>query len=82
MNRLKSHFDEHTEKMRETRQGSGGFEYDARQPRLAMEACVRPDNKFRKRTEDAAGYQTKHGDSCSAKRANACPPMYLISIFR
>ena len=72
----------YTEKMRETRQGSGGFEYDARQPRLAMEAYVKPD-KTRKRKENAAGDQTKHGDSCcSAKRVNACLPMYLTSILR
>ena len=62
-------FDEFTEKMKETRrQRLAGFEHEARQPCLAMEADVTSDTK---RAEDAAGDQTKNGDSCSAKRVDA-----------
>ena len=42
---------------------------DARQPCLAMETDMEADQKTLKRTEGAAtAVQTKHGDSCSAKR--------------
>ena len=79
LNQIKSHFDEHTEKMRETRQRSAGFEHDARQPRLAMEVDVRSDTKTRKRTEDVMADQAKHGDNFCAKRVDAGPPMRLTS---
>ena len=44
---MKSHFDEFTEKMKETRQRSASLEQDARQPRLAMKANVTLDTKTR-----------------------------------
>ena len=62
LNRMKSYFDDFTEKMRETGQRLTGLEHEARQPRLAMEADVTPDTKTRKRTEDAAADQAKHGN--------------------
>ena len=37
------------------------------------------DTETRKRTEDAAADQAKHGDSCSAKRVDAGPPMCMTS---
>ena len=37
------------------------------------------DNKTRKRTEDAAADQAKHGDSCSSKSVDTGPPMWLAS---
>ena len=55
--------DELTEKMRAVRQRLAGLEQDARHPRLATEADVPTDTKTRKRTEDAAADQAKHGDS-------------------
>ena len=36
-----------------------------------MEADVKPNTKTRKRTENAAADQAKHGDSSSAKRVDA-----------
>ena len=79
LNRMKSHFDELTEKMRETRQRLAGFEHDARQPRLVMKVDVPSETKTRERTEGAtAAVQAKHGDSCSANQVDP-DPMYLIS---
>ena len=71
--------DELTENMISTRQRLVGLEQDARQSRLAMEADVPTGTKIRKRTEAAAADQAKHGDSCSAKRVDAGPPMCLTS---
>ena len=63
------------EKPKEVRakdQRSTGRELDTRQPRLATEEDVPTDKKIRKRAEDAAADQVKHGDdSCSAKRVHA-----------
>ena len=45
-----------------------------RQPRLAMKVDMPTDTKTPERTEGAAAaVQAKHGDSCSAKRAQAGP---------
>ena len=47
---------------------------DARQPCLAMETDIKADQKTLKRTEGAAtAVQTKHGNSCSAKRVQVGP---------
>ena len=47
---------------------------DTQQPRLAMETDIKADKKARKRTEGATtAVQTKHGDSCSAKRVQVGP---------
>ena len=80
LNLMKSHFDQQDNKLdelmeniRETRQRLAGLELEAWQPRLAMEADVPTDKKTRKRAEDAAANQAKHGDSCSAKRVDAGP---------
>ena len=62
---------EYFKEMRATDQRLAGLEHVARQPRLATEADVPSDKKTRKRAEDAASDQAKHGDSCSAKRAHA-----------
>ena len=67
---LDKKLDELMERTRETTQRFAGFEHDARQPRLAMEADVKPD---RKRTEDAAADRAKHGNSSSVKRVDAGP---------
>ena len=61
-------FDELNENTRETNQRFADPEHDARQLRLATEADVPTDKKTRKRAEDAAADQAKHGHSCSAKR--------------
>ena len=74
---MKSHFDEHMEKIRETRQRLAGFEHNARQPRLAMEADVKPDTKTRKRPEHAAADRVMIGDSSSAQVDS--DPMCLTS---
>ena len=55
--------------LRATDQHLLDVEHDARQPRLTTEADVKPDTKTRKRAEDAAAYQAKNGDSCSANRS-------------
>ena len=60
-------FDEPTEKMRETRQRSAGLERDARQPRLAMVADVKPDAKTRKRMENVAADRVISGISSFAQ---------------
>ena len=77
LERMKSRFNQQdiklgelTERMRGTRQRLVGLEHDAQQPRLATEAGVPTDKKTRKRAEDAAADQTKHGVSCSAKRVD------------
>ena len=57
MERVKSHFDELAENMRETRQR---LAEEARQPRLATEADVPTDKKTRKCAEDAAADEAKH----------------------
>ena len=59
--------------MKTTDQHLVGAEYDARQPRFATEADVATDKKTRKRAEDAAADQAKHGDSRSAKRVDNGP---------
>ena len=59
--------------LRATDQRLAGAEHDARQPRLATEADVEPYTKTRKRTEEAAADQVKHGDSGSAK-SGRCQP--------
>ena len=64
---------ENPKEMRATRQRLAGLEQDVRHPRLVTEADVPTDTKIRKRTEDAAADQAKHGDSCSAKRLDAGP---------
>ena len=65
-------FEEITEDMRRINQRLASLEQDARQPRIAMESDVKADKKTRVRTEGAAAaVQAKHGDSCSAKRAQA-----------
>ena len=56
-----------------------GLEQDARQPRLATKADVPTDTRTRKRTEDAAADQAKHGVSFFAKRVDAGQPMCLTS---
>ena len=65
--------DELTKKVKETRQRLAGLEHDARQPGLATGADVPTDKKTRKRMEDAAADQAKHGDSYSAKRVDVGP---------
>ena len=65
--RLKS---ENGKEMKTTDQYLAGAEHDARQPRFATEADVETDKKTRKRAEDAAADQAKHGDSRSAKRVD------------
>ena len=62
-----------TDMLRATKKGLAGLKQDARQPRLATEADVPTDKNNRKRVEDAAADQAKHGDSCSAKRVDAGP---------
>ena len=66
LNRMKSHFDRLTEKIKERRQRLAGFENEIRQPHLAMEADVTPGTKTRKRTEDAAADRAKHADKSSS----------------
>ena len=62
------------EEMRATDQRSAGLEQGTWQPHLAMEADVTTVKKTRKRTGGAAAaVQTKHEDSCSAKRVQAGP---------
>ena len=56
---------------RETNRRLTGLEQEARQPRLATKADIPTDTKTRKCMKDAAVVQTKHGDSCSAKRVLA-----------
>ena len=67
LNRMKSHFDEFTEKMNETSQRSTSLEQDVRQSRLAMEADVTSDTKTRNRMEDVAVERVISGDSSSAE---------------
>ena len=59
--------------MKTTDQHLAGAEHDARQPRFATEADVATDKKTRKRAEDAAADQAKHGDSRSAKSVDNGP---------
>ena len=80
LDRIKSLFDESDSKldelmenMRCTRQRLVGLEHEARQPRLAMEADVKPDTKPCKRADDATADQGKINDSCSVKRVHARP---------
>ena len=50
------------------------IEFDARQPRLAMEADGPANTKTRERTEGAAtAGQAIHGDSCPANRVDSDP---------
>ena len=70
---------ENSKEMRATRHHLTGLKQDARQPRLATKADVPTGTKTRKRMEDAAVDQSKHGDSCSAKRVDACLPICLTS---
>ena len=72
-------FGEIKEDLRRTNQRLASLEQDARQPRLAMEADVTAEKKTRERTEGAAAtVQTKHGDSCWAKRVQAGPKSSTI----
>ena len=65
---------ENPKEMRVAEQRSANLEQDVWQLRLAMEADVTADKKNRERTEGvAAAVQTTHGDSCSAKSAQAGP---------
>ena len=66
-------FDKPTENMRRTNQRLAGLEQEARQPRLATEADVLTDTNTRKRMEDTVAVPAKHGNSCSATRAQAGP---------
>ena len=52
LSRMKSHFDELTEKTIETRRHLAGIEQDARKQRLATEVDVSTDTKTRKRIEE------------------------------
>ena len=71
---IKSYFEELTkDEMGKSRQRLAGLKHDARQPRVATEEYVPNDKKTRKRMEDAAVNQAKHGDRCSAKRVHADP---------
>ena len=66
--------DELLDEMRKIDQRLASLEWDARQPRLAMEANVPEDEKTRERTESAAtAVQAMHGDICTAKRVQAGP---------
>ena len=66
--------EEFKEDVRRIIQRLESLEQDARQPRLTMEADVTAAKKTREHTEDAAAaVQTKHGNSCSAKRVQADP---------
>ena len=57
-------FKEIKEDLRRVDQPLASLEHDARQPRLAIEADVKADEKTCERTEDAAtAVQTMHGDS-------------------
>ena len=68
LNRIKSHYDEFTEKVIERRQHSARLEQGARQSRLAIEADVTSDKKTRKRTEGAAAAERMlSGDNSSAQ---------------
>ena len=70
LSRMKSHFDrqnkmfdELTKKMRASSQRLAGLQHEARQPRVATEADVKPDKKTRKHTEGAsAAERVKNGD--------------------
>ena len=63
---------------RTTDQRLVGLEREARQPRFAMEADVRPDTKNLKRTNDAAADRAKHGDKSSFAQVDY-DPMCLSS---
>ena len=64
-------FGEFEEDLRSIDQRLASLEQDARQPRPTMEADVPINKKTRERTEgNATAVQAKHGDSCSADRAN------------
>ena len=56
-----------------TEQRSADLEQDARQQRFAMEVDVPSTIVTRNHTEDVAEDQAKHGDTCSAKMAQAGP---------
>ena len=64
--------------LRATNQRLADLEHEARQPRLAMEANVKPDTKTRKRTKDAAADRAKHGDKSSSAQVDQ-DPMCLTS---
>ena len=61
------------EKTKETNRPLAGLLHGDQQPRLAMEADVKSDTNTRKRAEDAAADQAKHGNRCFAKRVGAGP---------
>ena len=71
---MTSHFD--LERLKTHR--LAGLEHEDRQPRLAMEADVKPDTKTRKRTENAAADRAKQGDKSSSARVDH-DPMCLTS---
>ena len=77
LNQMKSHFDELTDKIRDTRQRLAGLQNDAWPPLLAVEADVTSDNKTRKLTEDAAVDRVMSKDSSSAQVDH--DPMCLTS---
>ena len=68
-------FNELTERLRATNQRLTGFEYKARQRRLATEGDVKTDKTTCKRTEGAAAAdRAKHnGNSSSARRVDDGP---------
>ena len=78
---MKSHFgqqerklDELVEEVREIKRRLAGFEQDARQLRLAMEADVPSDTKTRVRTESTAtAVEAMHGENVSANRVDPNP---------
>ena len=84
LDRMSSHFDRQdkqlvklTEEMGAANQRLAGLQHEARQPRVATEADVKPDTKTRKRTENAAVDRVLNGDSSSARVDDG--PTSLIS---
>ena len=72
-NRMKSHLDECTEKIIETRQRSASLEQGVQQPRLAFEAFVKSNKKTRKRTEGAAAAEREIGVDISPAQVDTDP---------
>ena len=66
---------------RGTSQRAASLEYDARQPRLAMEADGPANTKTRERTEGAAtAVQAMRGDSFSGRRVESGPKNNSTSV--
>ena len=73
--------DKISEEMRGTSQRLASLEYDAQQPRLALEANGQADTETRGRTEGAAtAVQAMHGDRCSANRVDPSPKTTSTSL--